>query len=172
MTLYEFMRELEASPWFQTRLQEGLVAAVHELVPSGAIEAWKNRPPGVLEQRPRRIELRYGSYRIYIRTPELPMLMVPADFNVDFLPIHKLKTEQARSFVMDIRALSQIYSWQQGQLIGNPYCLHCAPQTVDDLINEDASNDPVLAHMQGIAKLWRLAPAVSEPSTEYAGVPV
>lgn len=171
MTLYEFMRELETSPWFQERLQAGLLAAVHELVPAGALEAWHNRPVGVTEHRPRRIELRYGGYRVYTKTPELPMLMVPAEFNVDFLPLHRLKSETARAFVMDIRAMAQLYSWRQGQLIGNPYCTHFAPDTMDELINEDASNDPILAHTQGLAKYWRFAKAVSEPSTEYSGVP-
>lgn len=171
MTLYEFMRELETSSWFQERLQAGLLAAVHELVPAGALEAWHNRPVGVTEHRPRRIELRYGGYRVYVKTPELPMLMVPAEFNVDFLPSHRLKSETARAFVQDIRAMAQLYAWQQGRLIGNPYCIHFAPDTVDELINEDASNDPILAHTQGLAKYWRLAKAVSEPSTEYSGVP-
>lgn len=172
MTLYEFMRELEVSPWFQERLQAGLLAAVHELVPAGAIEAWRNRPIGVVENRPYRIELRYGPYRLYTKTPELPMQMVPAEFNVDFLPMHRLKSEQARTFVMDMRALTQLHAWQQGGLVGNAYCTHFAPQSVEELINEDATHDPLLAHTQGLAKLWRLAPAVSEPSTEYAGVPV
>jgi hypothetical protein len=171
MTLYEFMRELETSPWFQERLQAGLLAVVHELVPAGALEAWHSRPVGVTEHRPRRIELRYGNYRLYTKTPELPMLMVPAEFNVDFLPLHRLKNEYARGFVMDIRAMAQLYAWQQGRLIGNPYCIHCAPETVDELLNEDASNDPLLAHTQCLAKVWRLAPAISEPSTEYSGVP-
>lgn len=172
MTLYEFMRELEVSPWFQERLQAGLLAAVHELVPAGAIEAWHNRPAGVFEHRPHRIELRYGQYRLHTKAPELPMLMVPAEFNVDYLPLHRLKSGVAQTFVMDVRALAQLNAWQQGRLLGNPYCIHFIPNTVDDLLNEDASNDPLLAHTQGLAKLWRLAPPVSEPSTEYSGVPV
>ena len=172
MTLYEFMRDLELSTWFQARIQAGLLAAVHELVPAGAIKAWHNRPAGVSEHRPRRIELRYGPYRLYTKAPELPMLMVPSEFNVDFLPMHKLKSEQARTFVMDMRALAQLHAWQQGNLVGNAYCTHFAPQSAEELINEDATHDPILAHSQGLAKLWRLAPAVSEPSTEYAGVPV
>lgn len=171
MTLYEFMRELEVSPWFQERLQAGLLAAVHELVPAGAIEAWRNRPAGVSEHRPRRIELRYGQYKVYTKTPELPMLMVPAEFNVDFLPMHRLKSEQARTFVMDMRGMAQLYAWQQGILVGNAYCTHFAPESVEALLNEDATHDPILAHTQGLAKLWRLAPAISEPSTEYSGVP-
>lgn len=172
MTLYEFMRELEVSPWFQERLRAGLLAAVHELVPAGAIEAWHNRPAGVSEHRPRRIELRYGGYRrLYTQTPDLPMLMVPAEFSVDYLPLHRLKSGAAQTFVMDVRALAQLDAWQQGRLLGNPYCIHFVPDTVDALLNEDASNDPLLAHTQGLTKLWRLALAVSEPSTEYAGVP-
>lgn len=171
MTLYEFMRELEVSPWFQERLQAGLLAAIHELVPAGAIEAWHNRPAGVSEHRPRRIELRYGLYRLYTKAPELPMLMVPAEFNVDYLPMHRLKNEQARAFVMDMRAMAQLYAWQQGSLVGNAYCTHFAPESVEALLNEDASHDPIFAHSQGLAKLWRLAPTISEPSTEYAGVP-
>lgn len=172
MTLYEFMRELEVSPWFQERLHAGLLAAVHELVPAGAMEAWHNRPAGVSEHRPRRIELRYGQYRLYTKAPELPMLMVPSEFNVDYLPMHRLKSGQARTFVMDMRAMAQLYAWQQGSLVGNAYCTHFAPESVEALLNEDASHDPIFAHAQGLAKLWRLAPAVSEPSTEYAGVPV
>lgn len=171
MTLYEFMRELEVSPWFQERLQAGLLAAVHELVPAGAIEAWRNRPAGVSEHRPHRIELRYGQYWLYTKTPDLPMLMVPAEFNVDYLPMHRLKSEQARAFVMDMRAMAQLYAWQQGSLVGNAYCTHFAPESVEALLNEDASHDPIFAHSQGLAKLWRLAPTSSEPSTEYAGVP-
>lgn len=171
MTLYEFLRELEVSPWFQERLQIGLLAAVHELVPAGAIEAWHNRPAGVSEHRPRRIELRYGQYQLYTKTPDLPMQMVPSEFNVDFLPMHKLKSEQARTFVMDMRAMAQLNAWQQGSLVGNAYCTHFAPESVEALLNEDASHDPIFTHSQGLAKLWRLAPAVSEPSTEYAGVP-
>lgn len=172
MTLYEFMRELEVSPWFQLRIHEGLLAAVHELVPAGAIKAWEERPVGVIEHRPRRIELRYGQYKVYTKTPELPMLMVPAEFNVDYLPMHRLKSEQARAFVMDMRAMAQLYAWQQGSLVGNAYCAHFAPESVEALLNEDASHDPIFAHSQGLAKLWRLAPTISEPSTEYAGVPV
>lgn len=171
MTLYEFMRELEVSPWFQGRLQAGLLAAVHELVPAGAIEAWHNRPVGVSEHRPHRIELRYGQYRLYTKPPELPMLMVSAEFNVDYLPMHRLKGEQARAFVMDMRAMAQLYTWQQGLQVGNAYCTHFAPESVEALLNEDASHDPIFAHSQGLAKLWRLAPTLSEPSTEYAGVP-
>mgnify|MGYP001737085481 CR=1 FL=1 len=169
MTLYEFIRKLEVSPWFQERLQAGLLAAVHELVPAGAIEAWRNRPVGVIERRPRRIELRCGQYNVYTKAPELPMLMVPAEFNVDFLPMHRLKSEQARAFVMDMRAMAQLYAWQQGSLAGNTYCTHFTPESVEELLNEDAAHDPILAHSQGLAKLWRLAPAISEPSTEYAG---
>lgn len=171
MTLYEFMRELEVSPWFQVRIQAGLLAAVHDLVPAGAIKAWEERPVGISENRPYRIELRHGPYRLYTKTPNLPMLMVPAEFNVDYLPMHRLKSEQARTFVMDMRAMAQLYAWQQGCLVGNAYCTHFAPQSVEELINEDATHDPLLAHSQGLAKLWRLAPTSSEPSTEYSGVP-
>lgn len=171
MTLYEFMRDLELSTWFQVRIQAGLLAAVHDLVPAGALKAWEERPVGISENRPYCIELRHGPYRLYTKTPNLPMLMVPAEFNVDYLPMHRMKSEQARTFVMDMRAMAQLYAWQQGSLVGNAYCTHFAPQSVEELINEDATHDPLLAHSQGLAKLWRLAPVGAEPDSEYAGVP-
>lgn len=169
MNLYEFLRKLEVSPWFVERLRTGLIAAVHDLAPAGVIEAWRNRPVGLSEHRPYRIELRYGQFRMYVKTPDLPMLMVPAEFNVDFLPMHRMKSEQARAFVMDMRAMVLLNGWQQGKLLGSPYSIHCVPDSLEELCAEDAVHDPVLAHLQSIIKLWRLAPALSEPSTEYSG---